>query len=100
LLVWSDLALPKADATEVARLLREYGQRATLKGGNPYRAKAYTRAAENLAGLTEPLARLVKENRLQEIPGVGSAIADIIEALHRTGTHPSLADGGVAAFAF
>ena len=80
----------KAAAPEVARLLLEYGRRTALAGGNPYRAKAYLRAAESLAAQTEPLARLIDENRLREIPGVGDAIADIITKLHRTGTHPSL----------
>jgi DNA polymerase (family X) len=36
------------------------------------------------------LERLVAEGRLQEIPGVGAAIADIITKLHQAGTHPSL----------
>jgi DNA polymerase (family X) len=78
------------DASEVAKLLAEYGRRTALAGGNPYRSKAYLRAAESLAALAEPLARIVAEGRLREIPGVGDAIADIITKLHRTGGHPSL----------
>src|SRR5205085_8536199 len=74
----------------VAKLLREYAQRSALRGGNPYRSKAYSRAADSLAALAVPLERLVAEERLTEIPGVGNAIADIITKLHRTGTHPSL----------
>ena len=61
-----------------------------MRGGNPYRAQAYTRAAENLMALTEPLADLVAQDRLKEIPGVGEAIADIVTTLHETGDHPSL----------
>jgi DNA polymerase (family 10) len=38
------------DATGVAKLLAEYGQRTALAGGNPYRAKAYLRAAESDRG--------------------------------------------------
>src|SRR3954452_22389867 len=82
--------MAKLDASQVAALLGEYGRRSALRGGNPYRSKAYIRAAENLAGLAEPLERIVEEDRLREIPGVGDAIADIIAKLHRTGTHPSL----------
>jgi len=37
------------EASEVARLLDEFGRRALLYGGNPYRAKAYLRAAERVA---------------------------------------------------
>lgn len=82
--------MPKADARIVANLLREYARRTALRGGNPYRAKAYSRAADSLAGLAEPLERLIEEGRLTELPGVGLAIADIITKLHHTGTHPSL----------
>jgi DNA polymerase (family X) len=82
--------MPKADTQIVARLLREYAQRSALRGGNPYRARAYSRAADSLLALTEPLETLVADDRLQEIPGIGRAIADIITKLHRTGTHPSL----------
>jgi DNA polymerase (family 10) len=77
-------------APAVALLLREFGQRTALRGGNPYRAKAYTRAAENLMALAEPLENVVTEDRLKEIPGVGDAIADIITKLHTTGEQPSL----------
>ena len=79
-----------AEARQVAKLLREYAQRTALRGGNPYRAKAYSRAADSLAALAIPLHRLIEEGRFTEIPGVGEAIADIITKLHRTGSHPSL----------
>jgi DNA polymerase (family 10) len=36
----------KADTQTVAKLLREYAQRTALRGGNPYRSKAYSRAAD------------------------------------------------------
>jgi DNA polymerase (family 10) len=61
-----------------------------LRGGNPYRARAYSRAAESLATLTLPLEDLVRQDRPRDIPGVGGAIADIIAKLHTTGTHRSL----------
>jgi DNA polymerase (family 10) len=79
------------DAAAVAKLLQEIGQRSALRIGNPYRARAYTRAAENLLALTVPLGELVAQGRLREIPGVGIAIADIIAKLHKTGSHPMLA---------
>ena len=70
--------MPAIDTPEVIKLLREFGQRVALRGGNPYRAKAYARAAESLGTLTVPLAQVIREGRLREIPGVGEAIADII----------------------
>jgi DNA polymerase (family 10) len=82
--------VPEADTQTVASLLREYGQRTALRGGNPYQAKAYSRAADSLGALAVPLDLLIEQDRLTEIPGVGEAIADIITKLFRTGTHPSL----------
>jgi DNA polymerase (family 10) len=82
--------MPALPAPEVAALLREFGQRSALRGGNPYRSKAYIRAAENLLALAEPLEEIVAEGRLTEIPGVGDAIADIITKLHKLGDHPTL----------
>jgi DNA polymerase (family X) len=78
------------DASSVAALLREFGQRSALRGGNPFRAKAYARAADNLRALSLPLDKVVAQERLREIPGVGDAIADIVKKLHATGTHPAL----------
>ncbi|MCK1616413.1 DNA polymerase/3'-5' exonuclease PolX [Bradyrhizobium sp. 159] len=82
--------MPSLDARRVASLLREYAQRTALRGGNPYRAKAYSRAADSLATLAVPLNVLVAEDRLREVPGIGEAIADIVAKLHKTGSHPSL----------
>src|SRR5947208_325448 len=59
------------DAAAVAALLMELSRRTALAGGNPYRARAYARAAESLATLTAPLAAVVGEGRLRTLPGLG-----------------------------
>ena len=82
--------MPRPTSVEVSRMLREIGDRMVLDGGNPYRARAYNRAAENLALSTIPLEHLLKDERLTEIPGVGNALAAVITKLYETGTHPSL----------
>jgi DNA polymerase (family 10) len=82
--------VPKADIQIVAKLLREHAQRTALRGGNPYQAKAYSRAADSLTALAIPLEVLVEEGRLTEISGIGEAISDIITTLHRTGSHRGL----------
>jgi DNA polymerase (family X) len=61
-----------------------------LAGGNPYRARAYSRAAENLLLSPLPLQQLIAEDRLTEIPGIGDALAAVITQLHETGEHPRL----------
>lgn len=82
--------MASVDVRTIVSLLREYAQRTALRGGNPYRAKAYARAADSLAALAVPLDVLIAEDRLTEIPGVGEGIADVIAKLHETGTHPRL----------
>ena len=82
--------MPSPNASQIASLLREFGRRAMLYGGNPYRAKAYLRAADSVAMLTEPIGELIAKNKLLEIPGVGEAIAGVIATLFETGSHPSL----------
>lgn len=82
--------MAKLDAAGVAKLLVELGRRTALAGDNYFRARAYLRAAERIAALTEPLSNLVEEKRLRELSGVGDVIADVITELHRTGTHPLL----------
>jgi DNA polymerase (family 10) len=77
-------------ASGTAELLHEIGQRLALQGGNPYRARAYSRAAASLQNLIAPLDELIAGGRLQELQGVGSAIAAVIPILHETGTHPML----------
>jgi len=45
---------PRVDTPTVVALLREYARRTALRGGNPYRAKAYLRAADSLAAPRPP----------------------------------------------
>ena len=82
--------MPRLTAPQISQLLREIGDRMALQGGNPYRARAYNRAAENLSLSTVPIERLIAESRLTEIPGVGEALAAVITKLHETGDHPNL----------
>lgn len=81
----------KPTATEIAAQLREMGQRLSLEKGNPYRAKAYVRAAENLVLTTTPIADLIAGERLTEIPGVGDALAAAITDIYNKGESKKLA---------
>lgn len=78
------------DARAIADLLEEYGQRLMLAQLDPYRPKAYLRAAETLRHWPAPLAALLARGELQSLPGIGPAIAQQVETLHRTGSEPRL----------
>ena len=82
--------MAKLDASAVATLLIEIGRRLVLAGENPYKARAYSRAAQNLLTLTLPLGEVIAAGRLREIPGVGEALAATIEQLYARGTTPKL----------
>jgi DNA polymerase (family X) len=83
-------SMPQRTAREIADLLEEIGRRAAFGGGNPYKAKAYVRAAASLRGLVRPLHELIREGALESIPAVGAAIAKRIEALHGGETDEAL----------
>ena len=82
--------MPERSAGEVADLLEELGRRAAFEAGNPYKAKAYVRAASSLRRLVRPLGELIRKGALQTIPGVGEAISKRIEALARGENDASL----------
>ena len=60
------LFMAKLSASEIAAQLREMGQRLAMESGNHYRAKAYIRAAENLALSTTPIGQLIDGDGLTE----------------------------------
>ena len=74
-----------ADRLAVAAALREIGLLLEVKGGNPYRARAYKRGASAVEALAADLTKLVAEDRLTQVPGIGAALAAQIAELHRTG---------------
>jgi DNA polymerase (family 10) len=56
-----------------------------IKGEIIYKTLAYRKAAENIAGLGREVSEYWKEGKLEDIPGVGKAIAEKIDELLRTG---------------
>jgi DNA polymerase (family 10) len=73
------------DKEKVAELLVEIGTLLELTGENPFKTRAYSNAARAIEGLNEPLAKIVAENRLGEIKGVGESLAKKIKELVETG---------------
>jgi DNA polymerase (family 10) len=82
--------MAKLEAPEVADLLLEIGRRATLEGDNPYKAKAYIRAAESLRTLITPLGDVIRRSQLRALHGIGDAIARRIVELREKGTDAGL----------
>jgi DNA polymerase (family X) len=74
---------------EIARLLREIRTLMEFAGEPFFKFMAYERAAETLEN-APPLAVLLAESRLTELPGIGKTIAARVETLVRTGSEPYL----------
>lgn len=73
------------DKDRVAEILVEIGTLLELKGENPFKTRAYLNAARAVESLAEPLEKLVAENRLAEVKGIGESIAAKIAELVTTG---------------
>jgi DNA polymerase (family X) len=73
------------DNDAIAKVLDEIGDLIELKGENVFRAVTYRAAARAIRDLREPLAKLVEERRLQEIPKVGPSVGEAIEQIVATG---------------
>lgn len=73
------------DKNQVAEILKEIGTLLDLKGENPFKTRAYANAARALENLSEPLDKLVAENRLGDVKGIGAALEQKIIELVTTG---------------
>ena len=75
----------RMDNYELAETFDRIADLMEIKGEVVYKFLAYRRAAENLRSLAESAQAMREQNRLQEIPGVGKAIAEKITELLDTG---------------
>jgi len=73
------------DKDQVAEVLVSIGTLLELKGENPFKTRAYANAARAIEATNEPLTKLIAENRLGEIKGVGDAIQKKVTELVTTG---------------
>lgn len=76
------------DTDEVVRLLNNIADLMDIKGEQFFKTRAYRMAAETLRESEESIEDLVKENRLEELPGIGKAIAKKISTFVTTGSSP------------
>lgn len=69
---------------EIARIFNEIADILEIKGENPFRIRAYRRAAQNIDGLPRDVATLSQEELLG-IPGIGQDLAGKIREYISTG---------------
>jgi DNA polymerase (family X) len=73
------------DKGQIADILSEIGTLLELKGEVVFKTRAYANAARTLEGLNEPLDKVIAENRLGDIKGIGEALQKKITELATTG---------------
>ncbi len=72
--------------TEIAAVLTEIGTLMELKGENPFKIRAYLSGARIVESLPETeLVERIGAETLQEVKGIGEALAQKITELHTTG---------------
>ncbi len=69
---------------EIADIFEKMSRVLAFKGANRFRALAYERAARSLRGLDQDLTELAREEKLEEIPGIGKDLAGKIEEFIKT----------------
>lgn len=71
--------------SEIAEIFERIGDMLEILGDDRFKVIAYRRAAENIQSLGQDIRTQWRAGTLQEIPGVGKAIAEKLEELLRTG---------------
>lgn len=71
---------------QLAAVLAEIGDMLELLGENPFRIRAYRRAARSIELLPESIESMWRDGRLDQVEGVGKGIAAGIEQWLTTGT--------------
>jgi len=70
---------------EVCEIFNEIAEILEILGENPFKSRAYRNAARVLENSGLDVQDLVREGRLEEVPGIGSALAAKIRELVTTG---------------
>lgn len=71
---------------QLAVLFRSMADLLSSQRANPYRVRAYRRAADALLVLEEDVAAVAKRHALEEIDGIGTDLAKKIDEFLETGT--------------
>lgn len=79
------MSKPLKDKFAIAAALQEIGTLLELKGGQYFKARAYKAGARAIAESTEDIGKLIRQNRLTFVKGIGYALAKQIEELYSTG---------------
>jgi len=73
------------DNQQCSVIFRDIASLLELQGDDLYRIRAYRRAAQTLASLSEPLRTIARRGALETLPGIGKTLSREIQELLETG---------------
>jgi DNA polymerase (family 10) len=82
------VCLQPVTKNEIADILNEIAVLLDLKGENPFKIRAYQTGARVLESLEEDLGKVIEEDRLASMKGIGEALVKKITELYKTGKLP------------
>jgi DNA polymerase (family 10) len=71
---------------QVATIFRSIAERLAAQRANPYRVRAYRKAADAIEALEEDIADVASRQALEDIDGIGRDLSDKIEEFLTAGT--------------
>ncbi|MCD5401310.1 helix-hairpin-helix domain-containing protein, partial [candidate division NPL-UPA2 bacterium] len=71
--------------SEIAQIFQDIADILEIEGENPFRVRAYQKAARTLESLPEEAGKIYERGELRNIPGVGEGLAKKMEELLTTG---------------
>lgn len=74
------------DKFTIARMLDEISRYIELSDANPFKSRAFEKAARAVENLDGDVAAIVASGGLLDVPGIGKGTGQVIEELVRTGT--------------
>jgi DNA polymerase (family 10) len=81
--IWSSSSMQ--DRFYIAGQLRQIGRLLSVMGENPFKIRAYERAARALENIAGDFDARIKQGRLTEIDGIGKALAAVVEEIYHSG---------------
>ena len=78
--------MARIENLKTAWILEDIARLLEIKGENVYKSRAYHRAGRAIVNLTEDITLLMKQGKLDDIPGVGENIAKKLKELLTTGS--------------
>lgn len=77
---------PAANNQRLAALFRSMAELLAARRANPYRVRAYRRAADTLLAQEEDVAAIARRGALEELEGIGRELAEKIDEFLATGS--------------